>query len=453
MTTATYPNAPGSAKPIRRVRPQTPPPTPEPGMWANKLPTLLRAGGATAVIFALYHFLFMGWESGTDWLRYAMLLGHTVLLAGTALICGRVLKEGKGPRVMMMLALVSVPVNFAILGAFIAFASQVPLPDTIPGFVAWTISDLSTALSTALAATCILIPVSMLAFRVLARELSKPMSLLFVLGNILLLVPTRDAVFSSLTAVGLAAVTLYFSKLSRRKRTEARTFEGMMALLMLFIPAGILLGRALWLHQFEMSLILAASVSAFIVLRHISSFFHTLPWVAMILEWLAGTTAMTAGFSTLVLGLDMGAPWSVTLLGASLVTAGMFYEMATRHTASNVIYRALSFITLLGGATMNILLVGDAFSIFSTFAMGAACVYFAHKQEERAMLYTGVLLLAGAGMGQVIQAYQWFDFNNWAILAGFGITAIVLGSVLESRGGRMKTLLDDYKTRYRSWNF
>ncbi len=86
---------------------------------AGRLPTLLRILGAGALVVAMYSYLAKGWESGNDIFRYLLMLGHTGVLTAIGLASGHWLKESKGARLLLTLALVSVPANFAILGAFI----------------------------------------------------------------------------------------------------------------------------------------------------------------------------------------------------------------------------------------------------------------------------------------------------------------------------------------------
>lgn len=85
----------------------------------KKLPSLLRILGTTALLVAMYSFLVKGWQSGGDVFRYLLMLGHTGAMAAIGLASGHWLKEGKGARLLLTLALVSVAANFAILGAFI----------------------------------------------------------------------------------------------------------------------------------------------------------------------------------------------------------------------------------------------------------------------------------------------------------------------------------------------
>ena len=125
----------------------------------KKLPSLLRILGTTALLVAMYSFLVKGWHSGGDVFRYLLMLGHTGALAAIGLASGHWLKEGKGARLLLTLALVSVSANFAILGAFIYSRSPTALSADYPDFVAWTVGSQSTALIITAAAMVILLPV------------------------------------------------------------------------------------------------------------------------------------------------------------------------------------------------------------------------------------------------------------------------------------------------------
>ena len=85
----------------------------------KNLPAILRILGAGAVLIAMYSFLVKGWDNGDDMFRYFLMLGHTGALAAIGLASGYWLKESKGARLLLTLALISVPANFAILGAFL----------------------------------------------------------------------------------------------------------------------------------------------------------------------------------------------------------------------------------------------------------------------------------------------------------------------------------------------
>ncbi|HBD11786.1 MAG TPA: hypothetical protein DCZ13_06535, partial [Porticoccaceae bacterium] len=134
------------------------------------LPKILRGIGAGALVVAMYSFLVQGWQSGNDVFRYLLMLGHTGALAAIGLASGHWLQESKSARLLTTLALISIPANFAILGALIYSQSGSLLVGDYPSYVAWTTDSLRTALVTTGFAFLVLIPTIFLGFSILARS-------------------------------------------------------------------------------------------------------------------------------------------------------------------------------------------------------------------------------------------------------------------------------------------
>ncbi len=421
--------------------------------WARNLPKLLRALGASAVLFSLYTFLFKGWEGSTDLIRYGMLLAHTCLLAVLALGSGHFFKEGKGPRLMMMLALVSVPINFAILGAFIASGSAVAMQQVVPSYVFWSIDSLSTALMTAVVATALLVPVIILAFRTLARSLSKHMNILFIVANVLLLIPIRDAVFASVIPMMVAIITLFFSAKTARERTESKTFEGMIALLLMFLPSGIMLGRDLWLHHQDTFMVATAGLMTCIVLRHVWFVVRELTFIRTICELLGIIVSLLTGLAVTASLIDMGLYLSLASCIGALAGAALIYEISTRKTQLSTLYRFIAFVMLLLVTGINLAFAdGMSASVFS-MVLGLALVVGGYRAQTKSLLLAGIALFLGGIIIQGVQLIAHFDFSYWPVLAGGGMTAIVLASLIESRGNHLKQRVSHYKNNYAEWAF
>ena len=149
--------------------------------WSQRLPSILRGIGAIAILCSLYSFLMRGWEGSDDLMRFLMLLGHTGILAIIGLSSGYFLKEGKGARLLFKLALVSVVVNFSILGAFIYAEVASVSTSSYPTYLAWSLHSVPAAIFSTLGTLLILVPVIILGFRILSRGMSKQMSVLYLL--------------------------------------------------------------------------------------------------------------------------------------------------------------------------------------------------------------------------------------------------------------------------------
>lgn len=421
--------------------------------WVRVLPKLLRSLGAAAVLFSLYSFLFKGWEGSSDLIRYSMLLGHTLLLTILALGSGYFFREGKGPRLLMMLSLVSVPVNFAILGAFIASGTALALSQQIPSYVYWTIDNLSTALITASVASLLLVPVVILAFRTLARSLSRPMTILFIATNLMLLIPIRDALFASLIPLAAAAITLLFSTKTARERTESKTLEGMMALLVLFLPAGIMLGRDLWLHHHSVGMIVAAGLMTFIVLRHIAEFVATMPIVRTICELLAVAVSFVTGVAVFGTVIDFQTSFSIAAIAGAAVTSALIYEISLRRTYLSKFYKVIALAVMIFVAGSTLLLANGLSVSVLCSVIGVALIVLSHKIQERSMLMAGALLFVGGIAEPVFNMVVGFDFSYWPVLALGGVVAILLGSFIESRGAQLKHSISRHRNHYANWEF
>ena len=138
---------------------------------ALNLPRLLRSIGAVSLLAAISIFLLQGWENGNDVYRYLLLLGHTVGLVIIGFASGRWLGESKGARLLLMIALASVPANFAILGAFMY--SQAPLDAfhvLYPSAAQWQVDSLNTALLVNVGGAVVLAAITLLGFMVLSRK-------------------------------------------------------------------------------------------------------------------------------------------------------------------------------------------------------------------------------------------------------------------------------------------
>ena len=114
------------------------------------LSRLLRVFGAAVLLASVSVFLLQGWQSGNDVNRYLLMLAHTVLLAGTGFASGHWIREMKGARLFLAMALVSVSVNFAILGGLVYSQTQWDTAlGVYPDFATWRADAPSTTLAVA----------------------------------------------------------------------------------------------------------------------------------------------------------------------------------------------------------------------------------------------------------------------------------------------------------------
>ncbi len=418
----------------------------------KKLPALLRFLGAAALVIAMYSFLAKGWQSGNDVFRYLLMLGNTGVLAAIGLASGHWLKESKGARLLLTLALVSVPANFAILGAFIFSQTAAVDIGQYPHYVAWTVDNLNTALLTSAGAMLILIPVTLLGFTVLARSMSKKLSLLFICSNVALLLPLRDPQLIGLLVLVLTAFTIIFSRKAAYNHTAAKTQEGATALGLQLLPLAALMGRSLWLYSLDLFLMTVLSITVFFILRQISLYLKPDSRLRNTLDGLSLFPAISATLWFSVALLDAAIlPEALALPLAALISAAMVYDISRRSHSSTDFYHNTAIaglvLCMLANLTFHTGLLAAAACVF----IGLGLLMYAFTCQQRRMFIGGSLLVMTGISQQLYELMYHFDLGSWASLAILGIAAILVASIMESQGGQFKPRLVSWKTKFQQW--
>ncbi len=421
--------------------------------WMARLPGLLRAFGAGAILFSLYTFFARGWEGSSDLIRYLMLLGHTGALAAIGLASGHYLREGKGARLLVILAMVSVAANFTILGAFILSALQPGQWHGYPHYLTWAVDSPKTALLTTLGSLVVLIPVARIGFLTLARGISNSMTLLFLAGNAALLLPVRTPEMATLLSLVMAGMLLLWCGNRLRQSTEVKTREGMIALALQFLPIGIILGRNVWLYAADNLLYTSGAIAAFVAVRQLSLFLpESSHWrrAGNFLSLLLSSMTGVGLFATLI---QAGSGVSQALVIATLTIAGMLYEVAGRSGKDGGMFRSLATGVLVTGMGFNLLTYGGALATLLTMATGAALIVGSYTLQKRNVFIGGAVLLVGSTLQQIIHAFHYFDLTGWATITLVGVTAILVGSLLESSVGQLKAHYGTWKSKYQEWSY
>ena len=231
---------------------------------------ILRIGGAGLMVFSLSLFLMQGMEATSDLHRYMLLLGQTVLLTAAGFAVGLVLKEPRGARVFFSLALVSIPANFAVLGAMIY--SVAPLDAMIteyPTYAKWQSTNVKELFIAGVAGLVVLVPMSVFCFAVLARKSKWWLTAAYLAASATLLIPLRETVsvtlISSVCALGVLALLSY----RRAKGQGLATGEENFAKALLFIPPALMLSRSAMLYSVDFHFVLAVVIAAYYLLRRV----------------------------------------------------------------------------------------------------------------------------------------------------------------------------------------
>ena len=418
------------------------------GGWLANLPALLRSLGAAAILFSLYSFLVRGWSGGDDLVRYAVLLGHTVLLAVIALASVRWLGESKGPRLLLTLALASVTANVAVLGAFLYAAVVSASPDSYPSFLLWSGVNVPGALALIAGSLLLMAPVVLIGFRSLVRARAKPLSGLFLLSNAVLLIPLRDTHLSVLLASVSAVFVLWLSASISRRRIEVKTREGVIAIVLQFLPPAILLGRTCWLYDADALVVISAAILLFAGARQCTLLMERGNPLRWMLEVGSVWAALVAGAGVYFFFNSVAAPLAVMTGG--LLAATMVLELSRRAVGFAEGYRVVAGIVAATGTLLS-LWMGSGAEAIAAIAIGVGLIVLSHRWRAKSLFVAGSLGALGGLLSLVADLLHWFHFGNWIGLALIGMVAIVMASVLESHSDTMWQKLRVHTGNYRSW--
>lgn len=412
--------------------------------------TILRGAGAAAVIAALAAFLLRGWAGGNDLIKFGMLLFSTVGLAAVAVAIVRTLHESKGPRVLLSLALVAVPVNFAVLGAFLLYATNLSAGITYPDYFAWSIESTGAALAVLGGSLVLLVPVVAIGFRTLTRTVSTRLTLFFLASNLALLVPVRESFVVAGLVVSLLALALFMLVPAFRADAKTRTQEGRIAMMLQFLPIGILLGRGLWLYSADQVVLLAMTGVVWLLLRQMAIAFDRR---AAIFNMLSLVPTAAAGLLVMDLAISVGLSAAVAILVGSLLTSALAYELSTREQYNRGTYRTIAMLSMVIGVSMSLFGAdGVALSIAGVW-IGVGLLLASYYRQQRSLFITGsvVSMLSVASIG--LQMFLYFSLGSWVTLLIVGVGAIAAASLVDAHGERIRGRLKEQRQQFSDWEY
>ena len=416
--------------------------------------TLIRNLGAGAILAALYSFLMGGWDSGSDLTRYGIFLLQTLAFTGLGLGLGYFLHAARSARVFLLLSLVSVVVNFALLGAFIYSVSPQAAGLDIPAMVTWSVNTPKTAWLTTMLASCLLLPVAYIALRGLVRGISKPMLSLFVLTNLVLLMPLRADTWVAAIVLALGLAIAFFSTQLLQKRIEAKTSEGLLVLIIQLLPLSVLLGRSLWLHSSSVLLMVLSVILFAYVARQLWWLYRHNSVAKAILELMS----ILAAFANTLLIIAMLMDWSfvtssVAIMVGALVGAIQIMEIGYRPSVNTLGYRRVAVVIVTLAAATNMLLQLDNWTALITFITGVLMLALSFKRQQTSMLIAGIGLMGFSIFEQIMHLLHAFDMGYVFGLTLVGVVAILVASIMESSSGPLRHWWVTCKRQSKRWQF
>jgi len=407
------------------------------------LSALLRGLGALVVTGAFVLYLFQGWRGGDDLTRALLLLGHTVALTLAGFGLGHWLREPRGARLFIALALAAMPVSFAFLGGLLYSHLGSVMPDpAAAGF--WQPAPdgalaLGPVLLLTLTATAVLALAIGIGFLVLARRSAWRLTGLYLLANLALLVPVRHGLAVPVLLLGLALALSAAAVRLRRADASLATTEGRFARLVLALPLLLMTGRSLWLYAPDALFFAVLALLGHGALRMAMD--AGVRWPRLLESAAAATAMVAAGCVLLTLAPLAALADALKLPIATLVLAGLLLDLGNRPGHTGAAYRPTAAALLALAMALNLAIHGGLGPAVGAIAAGIGTLAAGYWLRSRGLFLLG-MAVAVLGLGYAGEAaLANFTIGTWTGLVLLGSASIVAGSLLERHGTALRALL------------
>ncbi len=398
--------------------------------------SIVRVVGVAAMVLAMGLFLLDGMGVVNDTQRFFTMLTLSGLLSAGGFSLAFILKEQRGARSFFGLALLSVPANFAVLGALFYSVFQFDAVSTAyPTVAHWKIANIASLGSAALVAAVVLIPITLIGVSIMGREGRAWLSGALLVSSSMLLLPIRD---TSLIAPIVATIIFALISLIKYRGegiTSLKTSAGRFVQALLFLPPAIMLFRSFWLYDVSSLSAFVIALTMYAVLRYTSMrvssdgvICNTLHVGGALVALLAASLSIEI-FTGLV-GKSNQALIFITIFG------GLMFDLE-RQIKNTQFSRILGIGTSL---VLSIIIlvhqqIHDGITVFATglcipiVLTGVGVVRnHNHKMLIGGLTLAAVLLLNAGGVIHLIADAGWLGF------ASLGACAILVASLLERFG-------------------
>ncbi len=406
------------------------------------LSDLLRYGGALSVAVAMAVFLMEGAQSLTDIQRFLSMLGFTGLLTAAGFIMTLLLKEQRGSRVFIALALLSVPVNFTVFGALLySFVPLDGIAGQYPQFAKWSAAgwaDVSLAISAGLA---VLVPVVWAGYTVLARSERRWLSAALLLGSVSLVIPVRQELVVAVIALLVAAASGWMIHRYSKESLVMKTGEGRFAKSLLFVAPLIIIARSMFLYQAGGALLLMLSVGIYFAVRQLLISRNQGNWFTAAATLFAfvitfGISASAFEITENLIRNEYAVVFATCVflaISADLARVSPNKKLANSLGVFGVLLSACLLAALAlfeGGSTLTLLCVG--------VLVVAAIIGYMLQYPSVSVIC--VAALAAISVTYIENIWSMAVGTGWWGIAALGVIAIIAGSVVDRAGTVVKTV-------------
>lgn len=445
------PDRSGGAEPLRQAQPLRQ--AHESVARSRRFSRVLRVVGGAFLIASASTFLLHRWEEQSDLLRYSLLLLHTLLLAAAALFCGFGVKESRGARSFLAIALSVVPMNAAVLGGLVysRFAQDAHLITPAGEFV-WVAPSGTAALLCVALTLAVLTPVVWFAFRTLARPMTTPLCIAFGIGNGLLVLPWRVPEVTTLVVV---AATGTFTLANARyfgQPAAMRTLEGRIARGVVLAPLGLMWARAVHLYPsflLEFGALALTTGLVFAQPLFADSTTHKRPTL------IVAALALAAGWGAWWLEwcLEGWLPEAWALPSLLLPIALSLVLLFQRSSRARAVSRGLASGLTLLAVVPNLWLCPGVSTLLGCAAVGALVLGYGAWERSKLLVVGGSIAVLSAVAYQLAGSLRFGLFTHWISLSSLGMLLIVAASYWERYHAVLLRKLRSWQARTRAWNY
>ncbi|MGH8550866.1 MAG: hypothetical protein ACRERU_20155 [Methylococcales bacterium] len=392
------------------------------------------AGSMTLAISAI-SFMLQGLEDFDPGYRNWVISGFVVVLCICGLICGYLMKETLGARLFFGLATAILTVQFTQIGTMI-HQYLGPVSDDLHSALSWwrvdriPLSMFALIVVASLILTTLVVPAG---FSMLARTEARKLSLGFLIGNALLLVPSRDNF-----VMAMACITLFagLRVLTRRSLTEApvlRTAEGFAALAIMWIPLAIIGSRGFFYPDNWVMLSAILGIVAMTLFIDVRLFVKS-PFIRFLVQILGASSALVAWLIVAQETLyRYPFLYGVETLWILLPLALLLHLLSYSAEDQASKYRAGAGL-LAGFTTLGFLLDHPGYAAsFLCISTGIALTCSGINKKEKIPFLSGMVSFVAGILFNLNFALDFYQAFPWASSTVLGLLVLLLASYINSR--------------------
>jgi hypothetical protein len=404
-----------------------------------ELTRILRWSGGGVLTVAAIAFMCQGVYSFAPMTRHWIMLAICGLLGLLGVVTGTLLKEEKGARAFLGFAAASFPVLASQLGAmFFSLFGRPPIG--MPQPLVFSLLNSSKVMAVASLTLAIVVPMSYLAFRILARSQAILLTGAFTLANLCILVPAREGMWVSAIITAVACSIYWVDCAWLRKDFRLASFEGRGARLMLTGPLMVMIGRTFFYTVgstfYGLMLGLSGAYLAFHWGRVAQR--NDLKKICQ----LVGIVGIIAGWVTCLLPIldkvALGDGMTVYLILLPIAAILGAQSLAVDGQAATTYRSATAIVVLLNVVFAHWVEAAPMVSIVG-LAVAIATVAAGTLAGEKPVFVLGLLTAAMSLGNFCLQAFKLHSSYAWLALALIGITVIFSASLIEK--GSTRSLL------------